>query len=121
MGRNAMVEVLLNNENRTLPIPDSHVNSKKMSMKQVIELLETGGISSNNPYNYVRQGTITTLATSSSKSRLEILQRVAGISLYEKNKVSGSLKLEKITREMEDINDKISGLNDDILELQQQE
>merc|ERR1712223_1564089 len=93
----------------------------KKSMKEVVEFLNIGGMSSNNPYNFVRQGTITNLATSSSKSRLQILRQVAGISTYEENKALSETKLEDTSKLMIDIGEKISGLNDSILKLQQQE
>ena len=101
---NAYVEILFDNQERRFPDNKDevvirrtigakkdqfHLNGKASNRKELSGLLEAAGFSNSNPFYIVKQGQISSLATCTDKKRLEIVQNLAGITVYnEKRKAS---------------------------------
>nr|CAH0113588.1 unnamed protein product [Daphnia galeata] len=89
----ASVEIVFNNEDRRLPEEGNEVslkreitsskdvfylNGKSITKEQVLNTLESAGLSKVNPYYIIRQGRINDLATATDKKRLEQFTDIAG-------------------------------------------
>ncbi|PPS94772.1 Structural maintenance of chromosomes protein 3 [Cryptosporidium hominis] len=86
------------------------VMGKNISKKDFDSILESCGISRNNPYFIVRQGKVAELATMSDASRLRLLKEIAGTRTYdERRDESIKLLLETETRKI-----KVDSVFDDI-------
>ncbi|KAH8741116.1 SMC type chromosomal ABC Atpase [Cryptosporidium ryanae] len=132
------VEILLDNVGRRLSMYDEdivsikrtfnnscqredwHICGKNVSRKDFDSILESCGISRNNPYFIVRQGKVTELATMSDISRLRLLKEIAGTRIYdERREESMRVLLETETRKMKvdsvfnDIQKRIETLKDE--------
>lgn len=57
-----------------------------------MNLLETAGFSSSNPYYIVEQGKVSKLTTMKDKERLDLLKEVAGTRVYDERRKE-SLKI----------------------------
>ena len=94
-GITAYVELLIDNKSGRFPNPDNkdefhlrrtitskmdqfHLNGKLITRKELRSMLETAGFSSSNPYHIVKQGKISSLATCSDRTRLDIVRDQAG-------------------------------------------
>ncbi|XP_066248821.1 structural maintenance of chromosomes protein 3-like [Euwallacea similis] len=104
------------------------LNKKSALRREIIHLLESGGLSSYNPYNIIKQGTVSQLATASNEQRLRLLKHVAGVQLYEDRKAEILSKLKDIANELEEcrkhlavIEEKLSSLENEKAELKQYE
>ncbi|OII74142.1 SMC type chromosomal ABC ATPase [Cryptosporidium ubiquitum] len=124
----AYVELSLDNVGRRLSMYDEDIvtikrifrNSSQKNEWQVLgknipkkdfdSILESCGITRNNPYFIVRQGKVAELATMSDASRLRLLKEIAGTRTYdEKREESIKLLLETETRK-----NKVDSVFDDI-------
>lgn len=86
------------------------VLGKNVSKKDFDSILESCGITRNNPYFIVRQGRVTELATMSDNSRLRLLKEIAGTRTYdERREESIRLLFETETRKT-----KVDSVFDDI-------
>ncbi|KAH8582501.1 SMC3 SMC type chromosomal ABC ATpase [Cryptosporidium sp. chipmunk genotype I] len=86
------------------------VMGKNISKKDFDSILESCGISRNNPYFIVRQGKVAELATMSDASRLRLLKEIAGTRTYdERREESIKLLFETETRKI-----KVDSVFDDI-------
>ncbi|KAJ1613671.1 SMC3'SMC type chromosomal ABC ATPase' [Cryptosporidium canis] len=86
------------------------VLGKNVSKKDFDSILESCGITRNNPYFIVRQGKVTELATMSDTSRLRLLKEIAGTRTYdERREESIRLLNETETRKV-----KVDSVFDDI-------
>lgn len=86
------------------------VLGKNVSKKDFDSILESCGITRNNPYFIVRQGKVAELATMSDVSRLRLLKEIAGTRTYdERREESIKLLLETETRK-----NKVDSVFDDI-------
>ncbi|KAK6590509.1 SMC3 SMC type chromosomal ABC ATpase [Cryptosporidium xiaoi] len=113
------VEILLDNVGRRLSMYDEdivsikrtfnnssqredwHICGRNVTRKDFDSILESCGISRNNPYFIVRQGKVTELATMSDISRLRLLKEIAGTRIYdERREESMRVLLETETRKM---------------------
>ena len=99
---NAFVEVVFDNSDNRFSLENSDevvlrrtVGSKKdefflqrkrATKQEVQSLLEGAGFSKSNPYFMVQQGKIQSLCLMTDVQRLELLQQVAGTTLYENKK-----------------------------------
>ena len=104
---NAYVELLFDNKSGRFPdekeefnlrrtinskMDQFQLNGKQITRKELKAMLETAGFSSSNPYHIVKQGKISMLATCSDKTRLDIVQDLAGSKVYD-TKREESLKM----------------------------
>lgn len=62
------------------------LNKKVVPRTEVMNLLESAGLSNANPYYIVKQGKINQIATSPDAARLNILREVAGTRIYDEKK-----------------------------------
>ncbi|XP_066150753.1 structural maintenance of chromosomes protein 3-like [Euwallacea fornicatus] len=137
------VEIILDNSDGTIPVDEKEIslkriirdgkskyflNKKSALRREFIHLLESGGLSSHNPYNIIKQGTISQLATASNEQRLWLLKHVAGVQLYEDRKVEILSKLKDIANELEEcrkhlvvVEEKLASLENEKVELKQYE
>ncbi|KAF7459090.1 Structural maintenance of chromosomes protein 3 [Cryptosporidium felis] len=134
----AYVELILDNVGRRLSIYDEdfvsikrtfrsssqknewQISGKNVTKKDFDSILESCGISRNNPYFIVQQGKVMELATMSDISRLKLLREIAGTRTYdERREESIKLLFETDTRKMkvdsvfEDIQKRIDTLKDE--------
>jgi structural maintenance of chromosome 3 (chondroitin sulfate proteoglycan 6) len=104
---------------------DEYSLDKKSATKtEVMNLLESAGFSSSNPYYIVPQGRITALCNSKDSERLTLLKEVAGTGVYETRRRESikimeetSLKRQKIDELMEFIEDRLQELESEKKEL----
>ena len=99
-GITAYVELLIDNKSGRFPNPDNkdefhlrrtitskmdqfHLNGKLITRKELRSMLETAGFSSSNPYHIVKQGKISSLATCSDRTRLDIVRDLAGANVHD--------------------------------------
>lgn len=88
------------------------VNNKTYSSNEVQQLLETAGLSSQNPYNIVQQGRVTEFAMMSDERRCQVIKDVAGTQLYENRRGESSNLLETTVEEMGQIEKHLTELDD---------
>ena len=107
---NAYVEIQFDNHDRRFPDNKDeivirrtigakkdqfHLNGKASGRKELSGLLEAAGFSNANPFYIVKQGQISSLATCSDKKRLEIVQNLAGIKVYNDKRKESEEELSK--------------------------
>ncbi|MCW1301360.1 MAG: chromosome segregation SMC family protein [Candidatus Nanoarchaeia archaeon] len=111
----AKVTLILDNSERIFPVEDDEVrisrrvdqlgrvvyriNGKRVTRSEVVSLLARSNIFPEG-YNIVLQGEVDELATMDSIRRRELIDSIAGISIYEEKK-------EKALRELEKVEEKI--------------
>ena len=140
---NAFVEVVFDNSDNRFSLENSDevvlrrtVGAKKdefflqrklAKKSEVTSFLEGAGFSNkSNPYFMVQQGKIQTLCLMTDAQRLNLLQQVAGTTLYEEKKTESMTKMqenaqsiEKIDTILEDINKRLEELHGEKEELNQ--
>ncbi|MFA5060802.1 MAG: chromosome segregation SMC family protein [Candidatus Pacearchaeota archaeon] len=114
----AFVELIFDNEDKTFGIDSKEVTIKRIvrkngqsiykingetkSRQELIELLAQGGIDPNG-FNIVLQGEIQSLVKSTSEERRQIIEEVAGISIYETRKHKSLRELEKTEERLKEV------------------
>ncbi|KAL0476479.1 sudA, partial [Acrasis kona] len=98
---NAFVEIIFDNSDGRLPIEkpevsirrtiglkkdEYRIDGKAVSQREVMNLLESAGFSSSNPYYIVEQGKVTTLTNMKDNERVELLKEVAGTRVYDERR-----------------------------------
>jgi len=117
---NAFVEVVFDNSDhrfslehsdevvlrRTIGLKkDEFFLQRKRATKQEIQsLLEGAGFSKSNPYFMVQQGKIQALCLMTDVQRLQLLQQVAGTTLYEDKKTESLVKMQENAQSVAKIN-----------------
>eukprot|EP00980_Cylindrotheca_fusiformis_P008943 scaffold1909_cov130-Cylindrotheca_fusiformis.AAC.10 len=130
---NAFVEIVFDNSDNRFSLEHSDevvlrrtVGSKKdefflqrkrATKQEVQSLLEGAGFSKSNPYFMVQQGKIQTLCLMSDAQRLELLQQVAGTTLYEDKKGESLLKMQENEQSVEKINSILADIDQRLNEL----
>lgn len=136
---NAFVEIVFDNSDNRFSIESDEVvirrtvgskkdefflQRKRATKQEIQSHLEGAGFSKSNPYFMVQQGKIQSLCVMSDAQRLELLQQVAGTTLYEDKKAESLVKmeennqsLEKISRTLEDMDEELGQLEKDKEEL----
>ncbi|EDW27914.1 GL19756 [Drosophila persimilis] len=119
----AYVEIIFDNTDNRVPIDKEEIflrrvigakkdqyflNKKVVPRNEVVNLLESAGFSSSNPYYIVKQGKINQMATAADSYRLKLLREVAGTRVYDERKEE-SLNL---LRETDSKVEKISELSE---------
>ncbi|CAD5216498.1 unnamed protein product [Bursaphelenchus xylophilus] len=75
-----------------------YIDNKTANRTDIMNLLESAGISRSNPYFIVKQGKVMELATQTDAQRLKLIREVAGTRVFDERKEQ-SLKLLKDTQE----------------------
>lgn len=130
---NAFVEVVFDNSDNRFSLEHSDevvlrrtVGSKKdefflqrkrATKQEVQSLLEGAGFSKSNPYFMVQQGKIQTLCLMTDIQRLELLQQVAGTTLYEDKKGESLVKMQENAQSVEKINSILADIDQRLNEL----
>ena len=131
---NAFVEVVFDNSDNRFSLEHSDevvlrrtVGSKKdefflqrkrATKQEVQSLLEGAGFSKSNPYFMVQQGKIQSLCLMTDAQRLELLQQVAGTTLYENKKSESLVKMQENSQSIEKIDSILSDIDERLNELQ---
>lgn len=114
----AFVELVFDNEDKTFGVDSKEViikrivrkngqsiykiNGETKTRQELIELLAQGGIDPNG-FNIVLQGEIQSLVKSTSEERRQIIEEVAGISIYETRKHKSLRELEKTEEKLKEV------------------
>eukprot|EP00537_Pseudo-nitzschia_pungens_P008168 CAMPEP_0172361260 /NCGR_PEP_ID=MMETSP1060-20121228/5117_1 /TAXON_ID=37318 /ORGANISM="Pseudo-nitzschia pungens, Strain cf. cingulata" /LENGTH=1286 /DNA_ID=CAMNT_0013083473 /DNA_START=670 /DNA_END=4530 /DNA_ORIENTATION=+ len=131
---NAFVEVVFDNSDNRFSLEHSDevvlrrtVGSKKdefflqrkrATKQEVQSLLEGAGFSKSNPYFMVQQGKIQSLCLMTDVQRLELLQQVAGTTLYEDKKSESLVKMQENSQSIEKIDSILGDIDERLNELQ---
>lgn len=108
------------------PRADSYLlDGKPITIKELANFLESGGLSNTNPFYIVPQGRITALAMASDQERLSVLLSVAGATLYDKKRdqslqmlTATDEELEKTNSRLEQIVARLQGLRNEMTDLE---
>ena len=102
------------------------LDKKSVTKSEVLNLLETAGLSRSNPYYIVKQGKINQMATAPDSQRLKLLKEIAGIRVFDERRteseqllVETQLKNEKIMEVLQQIQSRLDTLNEEKEELKQ--
>jgi len=131
---NAFVEVVFDNSDNRFSLEHSDevvlrrtVGSKKdefflqrkrATKQEVQSLLEGAGFSKSNPYFMVQQGKIQSLCLMTDLQRLDLLQQVAGTTLYEDKKSESLVKMQENSQSIEKIDSILRDIDERLNELQ---
>lgn len=80
--------------------------------------MEGAGFSKSNPYFMVQQGKIQSLCLMTDTQRLELLQQVAGTTLYENKKSESLVKMQENSQSIEKIDSILRDIDERLSELQ---
>src|SRR3989338_7284267 len=114
----ASVELILDNSNKIFNSDDHEINLKRIvkrtgqslykinndtkTRQEVLELLAQAGIDPNG-FNLVLQGQIARLVKMSPEERREIIEEIAGISIYENRKQKSLNEIEKTEQKLKEV------------------
>ncbi|KAL7744092.1 hypothetical protein ACLKA6_009078 [Drosophila palustris] len=137
----AYVEIIFDNSDNRVPIDKEEIylrrvigakkdqyflNKKVVPRNEVVNLLESAGFSSSNPYYIVKQGKINQMATAADSYRLKLLREVAGTRVYDERKEESlnllretDGKVEKISEYLKTIEDRLQTLEEEKEELKE--
>ncbi|CAG9761372.1 unnamed protein product [Ceutorhynchus assimilis] len=137
----AYVEIIFDNSDARVPIEHEEIflrrvigakkdqyflNKKVVPRSEVMNLLESAGFSSSNPYYIVKQGKILQMATAPDSHRLKLLREVAGTRVFDERKTESVTlfketegKIEKIREFLATIEERLSTLEEEKEELKQ--
>ncbi|KAI5646066.1 AAA domain-containing protein [Phthorimaea operculella] len=97
----AFVEIIFDNSDNRIPIEKDEIflrrvigskkdqfflNKKVVPRSEVLNLLESAGLSNSNPYYIVKQGKINQMAVAPDSHRLKLLREVAGTRVYDERR-----------------------------------
>jgi len=118
-AKEAFVELVLDNQNNTFPIPLPEVSLKRVVRRngqsiyqingetrtrgEVLETLAQAGIDPHG-FNIILQGNIQALVKAHPEERRKIIEEVAGISIYESRKEKSLKELEKTEDRLKEVN-----------------
>lgn len=129
----AYVEMLFDNSDGRLPSDRDEValrrmiglkkdeyvlDRKNVTRTEVFNLLESAGFSRSNPYYIVQQGKVAKLCGMSDVGRLELLQEVAGTSVYDERRDESLKIMEDTDRKREKITEVIQYIETRLAELE---
>ena len=93
------------------------VESKLVKKQDIINILESAGISKSNKYYIVKQGQITQLAVSHDSGRLKLLHQIAGAKVFDEKKAESDAilnethtKRQQIDQFIDEIEEKLQNL-----------
>ncbi len=110
----AMVEIIFDNADGRIPVEkkdtvslrrvmgakkdEYFLDSRHMNRSDIVNLLESAGMSRSNPYYIVQQGKVSKLIKMKDSERLQLLQEIAGTRTYDERR----LESEKIMHATEE-------------------
>lgn len=94
------------------------LDRKNVTRTEVFNLLEAAGFSRSNPYYIVQQGKVAKLCAMSDVGRLELLQEVAGTSVYDERREESLKIMEDTDRKREKITEVIQYIETRLAELE---
>lgn len=94
---------------------------RKRATKATIQgLLEGAGFSKSNPYFLVQQGRIQSLCLANDVERLQVLNEVAGTTVYDTKKQESLAQMDDNTDKVRKVNDILSRIEERLQELQRE-
>lgn len=118
-SREAVVELVFDNMDRTFPIDENEINitrivrsnglsvykinNESKTRAEIIDMLAQAGIDPHG-FNLVLQGQIQSVVRMHPEDRRKIVEEVAGISIYESRKTKSLHELEKTEERLKEIN-----------------
>ena len=118
-GKEASVDLVFNNKKRIFKVDSDELHIKRLVRKngqsiykinnetktrqEVLEMLAHAGIDPNG-FNIILQGGISRLVKMHSDERREIIEEVAGISIYESRKQKSLNEIEKTEQKLKEVN-----------------
>ena len=90
---------------------------KRATKQEVQSLLEGAGFSKSNPYFMVQQGKIQSICMMKDAQRLQLLQQVAGTTLYEDKKAESLVKMSENEQSIEKIDSILADIDQRLNEL----
>lgn len=104
---------------------DYQINDRNINRGDMMRMLESAGFSMTNPYNIVPQGRIISVTNAKDDERLRLLEDVVGAKSFElklkaslKNMKDTEFKKEQITKELDELNDKLKDMETERKELE---
>eukprot|EP00210_Caulerpa_lentillifera_P003089 g2951.t1 len=131
----ATVEVILDNSDRRFPLDkdevrlrrsvglkkdDFFLDKKHITRKEIVDLLETSGISRSNPYYVVQQGKIISMANMRDSERLELLKEIGGAKVYEERRKESIKVITETSTSRIQIEDMIKNIESKLSELDEE-
>lgn len=131
----AYVEIVFDNSEGRLPLDKEEVVLRRMiglkkdeylldrrviSRTELVNLFESAGFSSSNPYYIVQQGKVSRICAMTDAQRLQLLQEVAGTNLYDARKKESSHNLELCRADQKRTRETIVQIEKHYAELQKQ-
>ena len=117
-AKEAMVEIILDNSDRTFSLDNDEVSIKRIvrrngqsiykindetkTRQEVLSLLAQGGIDPNG-FNIVLQGEIQNFVRMQTEERRKVIEEVSGISIYEIRKEKSLSELEKTEEKLKEV------------------
>jgi structural maintenance of chromosome 3 (chondroitin sulfate proteoglycan 6) len=96
------------------------MDRKNSSKADVMNLLESAGFSSSNPYYIVPQGRVTALTNMKDGERLNLLKDISGTQVYEARRTESKKIMEETTLKQERIDDLLKYINERLNELDEE-
>ncbi|TIA89788.1 hypothetical protein E3P99_01877 [Wallemia hederae] len=93
------------------------IDRKAASIGDVVNLLESAGLSRSNPYYIVPQGRISSLTNAKDSDRLQLLKEVAGTRVYETKRTESLKIMHETNSKRETIVETLSSLEARLTEL----
>eukprot|EP01080_Neovahlkampfia_damariscottae_P003454 gene3454-6103_t len=131
----AFVEIVFDNSDNRLPIDkrevairrtiglkkdEYRIDSKSVTQKEVLNLLESAGFSSSNPYYIVEQGKVSLLTTMKDVDRLNLLKEIAGTKIYDERRKESLKIMQNTSSKLEQINEVIETVEDRLKDLEKE-
>ncbi|XP_077294987.1 structural maintenance of chromosomes 3 [Arctopsyche grandis] len=131
----AYVEIIFDNSDNRVPIDREEIylrrvigskkdqfflNKKVVPRTEVLNLLESAGLSNSNPYYIVKQGKINQMATAPDSHRLKLLREVAGTRVYDERREESTSILRETVGKVEKINEFLRTIEDRLKTLEEE-
>jgi len=96
------------------------VNHVHASKSEVQNILESAGLSKENPYNIVQQGKVDRLILMTDAQRLELLKEIAGTKTYDERRKESKKIMAETDSRREQINEVIEHLESRLADLEEE-
>jgi structural maintenance of chromosome 3 (chondroitin sulfate proteoglycan 6) len=104
-------------------IPSQLLKRKVKNLKlnsKVLNLLETAGFSSSNPFYIVEQGKVSLLTTMKDADRLNLLKEIAGTRIYDERRKESLKIMQNTTSKLDQINEVIVTVEERLKDLEKE-
>ena len=96
---------------------DYYIDGKHVTKTEVASMLESAGLSKNNPHHIVPQGRVNALTMMKDEQRLEMLKEVAGSSTYDQRRVESLTIMNETARQKGRISETIAHIESRLKQL----